>query len=309
MSSWKRLAIRLDSYFGPYLSTYTNRLFLAALMSPTIGASIAHLPTKKHTYTIIKGPHVDKESREVWELAIHRKLLTIDGPNDSVRRFRAYIEQEERSIYSSVRVAVSMKESTFIPLERKAEKREYKLEDFLFAPFAPAHRALPRSTQHPDLLYLDPTKVVRQALTEEEYSLTEEDKQEALRLGQPIDSEPKRPPTGLTRAQWEAYEPLLKRQPGEHRSTWVLRNNLGPGGADLDLSQARKTAELEQKFENQMVEMRDRYLGQVTSLEKQGVIDALEFFDDPRGFEGHQGPGIDPEVADFPEDAPDEIEP
>lgn len=285
MSAWKRLAIRLDSYFGTYLYSYTNRLFLAALMSPSIGASIAHLPTKKHTYTIIKGPHIDKESREVWELVIHRKLLTIDGPNDSVRRFRAYIEQEERSVYSSVRVAMSIRESTFIPLDRNLEKREYKLEDYLFAPFAPAHRPLPVSTEHPDLLYLDPTKVVRQPLREEEYSLTEDDKQEALRLGQPIDAPPKRPPLALTNSQWEAYKPLLQRQPGEPRQDWLARNFLGPR-IELESDEARESWEKDRRFNARVAELREKYLGDVLSEEKQFALTSEDLSEeDHSGFE------------------------
>ncbi|KPL18549.1 MAG: 30S ribosomal protein S10 [candidate division Zixibacteria bacterium SM23_81] len=35
------------------------------------------LPTKKTVYTVLRSPHVDKKSREQFEMRIHKRLIDI----------------------------------------------------------------------------------------------------------------------------------------------------------------------------------------------------------------------------------------
>jgi ribosomal protein S10 len=48
------------------------------------------LPTDKHRYTVIRGPHIDKDSREHFEMRVHKRLIDIVDPNaktiDSLQR-------------------------------------------------------------------------------------------------------------------------------------------------------------------------------------------------------------------------------
>ena len=48
------------------------------------------LPTDKHRFTVIRGPHIDKDSREHFEMRIHKRLIDIVEPNsktiDSLQR-------------------------------------------------------------------------------------------------------------------------------------------------------------------------------------------------------------------------------
>ncbi|NDI14911.1 MAG: 30S ribosomal protein S10, partial [Actinobacteria bacterium] len=39
------------------------------------------LPTDKHRYTVIRGPHVDKDSREHFEMRIHKRIIDIVDAN------------------------------------------------------------------------------------------------------------------------------------------------------------------------------------------------------------------------------------
>ena len=39
------------------------------------------LPTKKHIYTVLRSPHVDKKSREQFETRIHKRLIDIYDSN------------------------------------------------------------------------------------------------------------------------------------------------------------------------------------------------------------------------------------
>ncbi|MCK5807803.1 30S ribosomal protein S10 [bacterium] len=49
------------------------------------GAKIAGpipLPTKIHKYTVLRSPHVNKKSREQFEMRIHRRILDILNPTN-----------------------------------------------------------------------------------------------------------------------------------------------------------------------------------------------------------------------------------
>ncbi|MBM3717518.1 MAG: 30S ribosomal protein S10 [Actinobacteria bacterium] len=40
------------------------------------------LPTEKHRFTVIRGPHIDKDSREHFEMRIHKRLIDIVDHNN-----------------------------------------------------------------------------------------------------------------------------------------------------------------------------------------------------------------------------------
>ncbi|RLC40396.1 MAG: 30S ribosomal protein S10 [Candidatus Coatesbacteria bacterium] len=38
------------------------------------------LPTRINRYTVLRSPHIDKKSREQFEIRVHKRLLEIDMP-------------------------------------------------------------------------------------------------------------------------------------------------------------------------------------------------------------------------------------
>ncbi len=40
------------------------------------------LPNKRRIFTVLRSPHIDKKSREQFELTTHRRVLDIDMPSD-----------------------------------------------------------------------------------------------------------------------------------------------------------------------------------------------------------------------------------
>jgi len=49
------------------------------------GAKVAGpipLPTKIHKYCVLRSPHVDKKSREQFEMRIHRRIIDILNPTN-----------------------------------------------------------------------------------------------------------------------------------------------------------------------------------------------------------------------------------
>ena len=81
MASLKeRIRIRLKAYDHRILDQSTSEIVDTAKRT---GASVAGpipLPTVRNTYTVLRSPHVDKKSREQFEMRTHRRLLDIVDP-------------------------------------------------------------------------------------------------------------------------------------------------------------------------------------------------------------------------------------
>lgn len=41
------------------------------------------MPNKKRIFTVLRSPHIDKKSREQFELTTHRRILDIVAPSDA----------------------------------------------------------------------------------------------------------------------------------------------------------------------------------------------------------------------------------
>ncbi len=84
------LRIRLKAYDHEIIDTSTRKIVeTAARTNATIRGPIP-LPTDKHRYTVIRSPHKDKDSREHFEMRIHKRLIDIVDPSpktvDSLQR-------------------------------------------------------------------------------------------------------------------------------------------------------------------------------------------------------------------------------
>ena len=77
----KRIRIRLKAYDYRLLDQSTSEIVETAKRS---GASVAGpipLPTAKNRYTVNRSPHVDKKSREQFEIRTHKRLIDIIEPS------------------------------------------------------------------------------------------------------------------------------------------------------------------------------------------------------------------------------------
>ena len=45
------------------------------------------LPTKRSVYTVLRSPHVDKKSREQFEMRIHKRLIEISNSTPQTTEF------------------------------------------------------------------------------------------------------------------------------------------------------------------------------------------------------------------------------
>ena len=75
-----KIRIRLKAYDNRVLDQSTTEIVDTARRTGARLAGPIPLPTEKNKWTVLRSPHVDKKSREQFELRTHKRLLDI---NDS----------------------------------------------------------------------------------------------------------------------------------------------------------------------------------------------------------------------------------
>jgi small subunit ribosomal protein S10 len=84
------IRIRLKAYDHEILDTSTKKIVETVLRTNATIRGPIPLPTEKHRYTVIRSPHKYKDSREHFEMRIHKRLVDIIDPTaktmDSLQR-------------------------------------------------------------------------------------------------------------------------------------------------------------------------------------------------------------------------------
>ena len=90
MANSQKIRIRLKAYDHEIVDQSTQKIVETVLRTQAVLKGPVPLPTEKHRYTVIKGPFKDKDSREHFEMRIHKRLLDILNPGaktvDSLQR-------------------------------------------------------------------------------------------------------------------------------------------------------------------------------------------------------------------------------
>ena len=76
----QKIRIKLMAYDHRLLDASTEEIVETAKRT---GASIAGpipLPTKREVFTVLRSPHVDKKSREQFQIKTHKRILDIVNP-------------------------------------------------------------------------------------------------------------------------------------------------------------------------------------------------------------------------------------
>lgn len=76
----ERIRIRLKAYDHRVLDQSTSEIVETARRTGAQVAGPIPLPTVKNRYTVNRSPHVDKKSREQFEIRTHKRLLDILEP-------------------------------------------------------------------------------------------------------------------------------------------------------------------------------------------------------------------------------------
>ena len=76
----QKIRIRMKAYDYKLLDQSAGEIVDTAIRT---GASVAGpipLPTTINKYTVLRGPHIDKKSREQFEIRTHKRLIDIVEP-------------------------------------------------------------------------------------------------------------------------------------------------------------------------------------------------------------------------------------
>ena len=79
-SATQKIRIRMKAYDYKLLDQSVGEIVDTAIRT---GASVAGpipLPTDISKYTVLRGPHIDKKSREQFEIRTHKRLIDIIEP-------------------------------------------------------------------------------------------------------------------------------------------------------------------------------------------------------------------------------------
>ena len=76
----QNIRIRLKAYDHRTLDTSANDILDTAKRTGADVRGPIPLPTRIEKFTVLKGPHIDKKSREQFEIRTHKRLMDIIDP-------------------------------------------------------------------------------------------------------------------------------------------------------------------------------------------------------------------------------------
>ena len=75
----ERIRIRLKAYDYRILDQSTGEIVDTAKRTGAQIAGPIPLPTVKNKYCVLRSPHVDKKSREQFEMRVHKRLIELNS--------------------------------------------------------------------------------------------------------------------------------------------------------------------------------------------------------------------------------------
>ena len=81
MADKQKIRIRLKAYDHEIIDQSTKKIVETVVRTQAKVRGPVPLPTEKHRFTVIRSPFKDKDSREHFEMRIHKRLLDIVDPS------------------------------------------------------------------------------------------------------------------------------------------------------------------------------------------------------------------------------------
>ena len=73
----EKVRVRLESFNHELLTSSCKKLIELIQTHDVNKFSMVSLPTDKRIYCVLRSPHVDKDSREHFEIRVHKRVLDI----------------------------------------------------------------------------------------------------------------------------------------------------------------------------------------------------------------------------------------
>ena len=78
----QKIRLTLKSYDHQLLDKAVKQIVLTVKRTGSEIMGPVPLPNNKKCFTVLRSPHIDKKSREQFELTTHRRILDIVAPSD-----------------------------------------------------------------------------------------------------------------------------------------------------------------------------------------------------------------------------------
>ncbi len=83
MAKIQKIRIRLKGYDHEIVDQSTKLICDTAAKTGSKVSGPIPLPTERNTYCVIRSPHVNKDSREQFEMRTHKRLIDILEPTNN----------------------------------------------------------------------------------------------------------------------------------------------------------------------------------------------------------------------------------
>jgi len=77
----QKIRIRLKAYDHEILDSSVKKIVETAEKTGSKVSGPVPLPTERSLVTVLRSPHKDKDSREQFEIRVHKRLIDIIDPN------------------------------------------------------------------------------------------------------------------------------------------------------------------------------------------------------------------------------------
>ncbi|MCX7908589.1 MAG: 30S ribosomal protein S10 [Ignavibacteria bacterium] len=77
MATTQKIRIKLKSFDHYLIDKSAERIVRTVKQTGALVSGPIPLPTKRSIFTVNRSPHVDKKSREQFELRVHKRLIDI----------------------------------------------------------------------------------------------------------------------------------------------------------------------------------------------------------------------------------------
>ena len=76
-----KIRVRLESFNTELLASSCQKIINILQNTPLNSIGVVSLPTRKRIYCVLRSPHVDKDSREHFELKTYKRIIDIYEPS------------------------------------------------------------------------------------------------------------------------------------------------------------------------------------------------------------------------------------
>jgi small subunit ribosomal protein S10 len=78
----QKIRLALKSYDHQLLDKAVKQIVLTAKRTGSQVVGPVPLPNKRRCFTVLRSPHIDKKSREQFELTTHKRIVDIVSPSE-----------------------------------------------------------------------------------------------------------------------------------------------------------------------------------------------------------------------------------